>query len=520
MSAFMPHGYCIFWNPTLLTLHVASDFIIFLSYFSIPAAIFYYLRKKSLKLRAIPILFILFIISCGLTHLYTIWNWWHADYWQSGTLKLICALISMITAIALWILMPKLLKIPTADELKALNEDLEKSVRKRTLDLELANRRLEKVSQNKSDFLASVSHEIRNHLHVIGGSSEALGLSRVNPEQFNEMIQMIQRNSQTLNKILNDTLDLSKIERGTLHIEESNFSVSELIKELKFSLSTKAQEKNIDLTFDIDSNLPQFLISDEIRLLQVLSNLITNAIKYTKKGGQVLIKATSQISKKDNIANVEFTVSDSGVGIPREDHDKIFQSFSRSKVHSKIEGVGIGLSLSKDLAQLLGGDIELIESSSNGSTFKFEFKCQLGSQIGNTSIKEITSSTPDWKNKHILIVDDAKENRVIYKAFLSQTNIQIDEAASGEDALKLYEDHKYEVILLDIEMPGLSGPETLRKIKEQNPYQLVLALTALSSQEFKYSLIAQGFDGIASKPIAISSLISLLQETFEKVKKA
>lgn len=508
MSHFMPHGHCILWNPTLLTLHVLSDFIIFLSYFSIPMAIWFYVKKKGLKSYLIPGLFISFILSCGITHIFTIWNWWHADYWLAGTMKAICALISSVTAVCLWILMPKFLRIPTTKDLaevnfnlKSLNDELEEKVKERTSSLEELNKRLEEKNTQKTNFLASVSHEVRNYLNIINTSSELLTIRKLPEAKVVEMHNLITKSGKELARIIEDILDLSKIESGTYTVEKRSFSLRSLVEDMANLYKLRTKRKNLDFVFTYDESLPVFIMSDEGRVKQILINLLSNAVKYTEKGTIYFETTFSQ----DEII---FRIKDSGSGIPVEDQGRIFSHFMRSQIHQSVEGVGLGLSLSNQIASFLEGKIQLEYSNEKGTCFSFKIPFIKGQEITRSNYRR--TDLPEWSEKRILIADDAKENRMLYHIFLEPTHVQIDFAFNGKEAVELASSNFYDLIILDIEMPELNGIEAMQVIKTTNEVVPIMALTAYASKSSYESLIAHGFDECISKPVDLSELIQVM----------
>tara|TARA_Y100000768_G_scaffold387507_1_gene379069 strand:+ start:1216 stop:2742 length:1527 start_codon:yes stop_codon:yes gene_type:complete len=499
MDHFMPHGHCIMWDKSLLTLHVGSDFIIFLSYFSIPFAIFYYLKhKKNIPKSIVPYLFIAFILSCGVTHVFTIWNWWNADYWQSGVVKFICAAISSLTAVLLWVLMPKLLKVPTPAELEAVKQESEL---------------FQVESRNKSDILTSVTHEIRNHLNIMVGSSEILIRDTTNKENEKEIKTMMYNNALVLDRLLNDVLDLSKIETKQFGIVNEAFSLPHFIEELKSEYIKISKEKGINFKVD-DKEVKTIenIKTDRTRLKQIMTNLISNAFKYTYNG-EILITVKKEKFLSGSCELI-FCVSDDGTGIPKEDQENIFETFTRSNIHSEIEGVGIGLSLSKRIAKLLGGDLELVESSKSGSTFKLNVPV---TQVEKKAIKRNykNKELPDLSGKKVLIADDSKENNRLMSLFLKDTNLNLDIVADGASAMEKILNNQYDLAILDIEMPKMSGIEIMKEIKKKDIDLPVIVVSARVSQDTIQGLDELGFVDCLSKPYKQSELLNSIENVLK-----
>lgn len=373
ISHFMPHGHCVSYSPSLLGLHVSSDALIAISYFSIPLGIIYFVRKKRLDHRLIPLLFSAFILSCGVTHLFTIWNWWHSDYWLSGAFKMFCAGISFLTAILIWFLMPDALKVPLADELEQMNrdlkrsnEDLEKIVADRTKSLQAANKKLQEIGERKTSFFSGVAHEIKNHLSAILSSTELLEATEDTSKEGKALTKSIIENTDSLTTIVNDLLDLGQMESGSFKIQMEPMSLDEKLSNIETIFTQKAKEKSLSFSLEKKYEPGLEIVSDKVRVRQILVNLLTNAIKYTEKGS---IKLICETGEAGHGKIVRFHVQDSGPGVPDEDVERIFEIFKRSADHARIEGRGIGLSLSREIAGLLGGTLVLSETSPEGSTF-------------------------------------------------------------------------------------------------------------------------------------------------------
>lgn len=503
MNHFMPHGHCVMWDPVLLSLHVGSDFIIFLSYCSIPLAIYYYNKKRPLNAGIVPYLFIAFILSCAFTHIYTIWNWWNADYWQSGTLKLVCAIISATTATALWFLMPKFLSLPTPKEYSGAVTERDR--------LELENIKIGNENRSKSDVLASVTHEIRNHLNVMLGSSELIARGALGRSELFEANGMMYNNTRVLDRLINDILDLSKIETHTFNIINEPFSFPVFIEDLRSEYHRKGTVKDIDFIVDDTSvGFIDMITADRVRISQVLRNLISNAFKYSKSG-EIRVEI-QKIRHSEDSKSLKFLVKDQGEGIPLSDQEAIFETFTRSKVHDSIEGVGIGLSVSKKIAEIMGGKLSLVKSDENGSTFKFVVPIE---EVKKKKVNKETPSTletPSWDGRKILVADDSLENIRIVQMYLKGTNAIIDYANDGKEALEKLLNVDYDVAVLDIEMPYYNGIQIAKKINEENINIYLIALSARVNQETIAELNNSGFKGYVPKPYKHSELVDAINK--------
>ncbi|WP_193368141.1 sensor histidine kinase [Pelagibius marinus] len=394
-EGFQPHGMCLLWRPDVFWAHVVSDAVIALSYFSIPAALFYLaVRRSDLIYRWVLYLFAAFIVACGLTHLFGIWTLWVPDYGIQALLKLATALISVVTAIAIWPLMPKLLALPSARqlaeknaalaheiaerqaaevELQALNEDLEQRVAERTATLEEVNRELirsraeaEQASRAKSDFLAMMSHELRTPLNAILGFSEIIKSQPAGDgdvAKTRDYATHIHDSGQHLLDLITDILDLSKIESGTEKLNEEAASVAEIVTAAMTVTSTAAEGAQVKLALDMPANAPR-LYADPRKLKQILINLLSNAVKFTPAEGQVILKVRPEAPE-----GFLFQVADNGIGIAPEDIPRALAPFQqvddcRQRTH---EGTGLGLPLTKALAEMHGGSL-LVDSTPGAGT--------------------------------------------------------------------------------------------------------------------------------------------------------
>lgn len=360
-------------------------------------------------------------------------------------------------------------------------------------------------------YFESVIHEMRNHLNIINLSSETLLARRVVSDDDQEILKsMILKNGQVLSQLINDVLDLSKIKNKIFHHNPENVSLETLLSELEYEYRFKAQEKKIDFLSQREGELPLNIKTDPVRVLQILRNLLNNAFKYTRRGS-IELNVSQRISAQRN--ELVFDIKDTGSGIPKDDQDKIFKKFVRSKVHNKIEGVGIGLALSKELANILDGDIELIDSSENGSHFRVSLNIELASETDFNEYEE-SKICSDWSDKRILIADDIQENRQLYQIFLKETRAHIEFAQNGVEAVSLATSKDFDLALLDIEMPIMDGREAIKKIKQIKPTLPVIAVTGLSAGKETFKLKQIGFNDVVLKPIDVKSFNKKLEEHF------
>jgi signal transduction histidine kinase len=363
-SDFMPHGMCYLWRPDILSLHVVSDTLISLAYFSIPLTLLSFVRaRKDLQFNWMFVCFAIFIIACGATHVMDIWTIWHPSYWVSGTLKAITALASVPTAILLVKLMPVALKVPSPSTLQAANAKLEREI----MDRERIERELVNANQLKSEFLASMSHELRTPLNGIIGFTELMvdekagALNDVQKECCTHTLT----SGRHLLQLINDILDLSKIESGRMELNLEPFDLQTAVDEVMVVANQLASRKRIT----IEQNLSTFFHTvtlDRQKFKQVLFNLVSNAVKFTREGGSVSMKIDTA-----SAAVLRAEIRDSGIGIKPEDLGRLFVEFQRLDSGRDVsqEGTGLGLALTKRLVDLQRGRIKVESEWGKGSLF-------------------------------------------------------------------------------------------------------------------------------------------------------
>ncbi len=376
----------------------------------------------------------------------------------------------------------------------------------------------------KSAFLANMSHEIRTPINAIMGLDTMILRESKEPQTI-EYARDIESSSEALLTLINDILDLSKIESGKMNIipVEYNFAttISDVIKMIKF----KANSKNLEVKLIIQEDIPSVLFGDDIRIKQILINLLNNAVKYTERGTVTLRISCDDILEKK--AYIKFEVIDTGIGIKQQDLYKLFEEFSRidEKRNRKIEGTGLGMSITTTLLNLMKSKLEVESEYGKGSIFSFTLRQRVidNTPVGNIqeSISKMGSYGISYKESFIapdakiLVVDDNSTNRLVIKNLLKQTKIQIDEADSGQATLELIKDNAYDCILLDHMMPGMDGLETLAHIKSMpnhpNENTPVVALTANAISGAKEFYLDNGFDDFLSKPVSPEKLEKMVK---------
>lgn len=378
------------------------------------------------------------------------------------------------------------------------------------------------ASEAKGRFLANMSHEIRTPIHAVLGMDEMI-LRESREDNIKEYAMDIQNAGQTLLSLINDILDISKIESGKLEIIPVDYDFSSLIHDVMNMMQMKAKDKDLLFLINVDEKIPSRMVGDDVRIRQVLVNIINNAIKYTEHGSVTLdVKADIE----GDMAAVTFSVEDTGIGIKEEDMQKLFAEFERieEEKNRKIEGTGLGMSITIQLLQMMGSRLMVESEYGKGSRFSFTLMQKivnsepvgmLGKRIKNREeySYHVMFTAPDAK---ILIVDDNAVNRKVFVSLLKSTKMQVDEAASGEQCLEFVREKKYDIIFMDHMMPEIDGIQTLHKMREWDEYPCrdtpVIALTANAVSGAREMYLSEGFKGFLSKPVRPQKMEKLIME--------
>lgn len=370
----------------------------------------------------------------------------------------------------------------------------------------------EEAAAHKSRFLANISHEIRTPMNVICGMTVMLGREEMN-DRAREYTNNIDRASKVLLSLINDILDLSKIDSGKFEIYKEKYSLRKMVDDVSNLMAVKIDSEKIKFVVKMQNELPEYLQGDEDRIKQILINILNNAAKFTTEGEICFGVSSTPID--ENQIMLRFTVSDTGIGIKQEDLKHLFESFERfeESSHKNIEGTGLGLSICDGLVKRMNGTISVESEYGKGTTFSIQIPQIVSKTQNNDDAKEEKWSAPDTC---ILVVDDTKTNYLVAKNLLSLFQISSDYASGGMEALQKMEEKKYDLVLLDHMMPEMNGEETLREIKSRTGEQFeripVIALTANAAVGGREEFKSLGFSDYISKPIELKNLEEVLKK--------
>jgi signal transduction histidine kinase/CheY-like chemotaxis protein len=514
---FMPHGHCYFWRHDLLILHIVSDLLIVLAYYSIPLALLWFVRKKKqLPFNWLFVMFGTFIFLCGTTHLMNVFTLFNGIYRAEGLLKLATGLVSCVTAIMTVRLIPKALELKSPDEMIALNKVLQE----RTVKLEIANRAFceakqeaDQANQAKSEFISRMSHELRTPLNAILGFGQLIEMQNPTDVQRNR-INHITRAGHHLLHLINEVLDMSRIEAGRLQLSLEPVCLATVLHETLDLIRGLAADRSIEIsTAIIDLNC--YVLADNHRLRQVLLNLISNAVKYVPLEGKVTISYESLAYSR-----VRVSIIDTGPGIPADKLARLFTPFDRlGKERSAIEGAGLGLALCKRLMQAMGGIIGAESEPGRGSTFWIELPCAESPLERISGLDDANLEKPEQlslaSKRKILYVEDNPSNlTLVEEIFSEQPDVELLSAIDGRLGLDLARTLSPDLILLDLHLPDVPGRQVLSQLRadERTRAIPVVVISADATKSQIESMMDDGAYAYLTKPLDLTRFFRVIEE--------
>lgn len=532
-QGFLPHGMCYTWNPSLMGLHVVSDTLIGISYFSIPVTLVYFFAKRrDLPFNWMFLLFGLFIVACGLTHWMDVLTLWQPYYWLSGSIKAITAAASVPTAAALALLIPQALALPST---RALNEaknalELEVAERKRieaelrraqaTLEARVAERTaelaaavedartahqsLQEADERKDRFLAILSHELRNPLNPIRSAVAVLRHTNADAEQAVVARDVIDRQVRHMARLLDDLLDISRITQNRVSLDmvpmDVGSAVNAALEVTRPMIDAARQRVTVSLP-----EVPLVVNADPTRLAQVLSNLLNNASKYTDAKGEISIV----VEREGDEAAIR--VRDSGAGIEARHLTDIFELFSRveSQRNLTVGGLGIGLALVKSLVEMHGGRVSVkSEGIGRGSEFVVHLPAAIAETVAVPAAANESTLAPAMRSVRVLVVDDNPDSADTLAMLLQIIGHDVRKAGNALEALAIAPVFAPEIGIFDIGMPGIDGYELARRVRRESwgKGMQLIALTGWGAEEDKALAARAGFNRHLTKPVDLRAL--------------
>lgn len=397
------------------------------------------------------------------------------------------------------------------ERLQKVNSELEKRVEERTRELRKAKERAEEASRAKQTFLSTMSHEIRTPLNAIVGITNLLKSGELTGEQ-RENVDILGFSSHHLLLLINDILDLSKIESGKVHVEKSPFRPKDILEAIVRSFKTPAKEKGLEIKLEYRDEVADALLGDSMRFGQIFSNLLSNSVKFTEKGGINVRVFCDTLQNGKHLFTVE--IQDTGIGISEDKLDYIFRDFTQASADTtrRFGGTGLGLSISKRLVEMLDGTIEVNSVENEGSTFRFSIAFEKTSLSKKPTIKlNGKEFAEDLKGSKILVAEDNLLNQKVISKFLSLWNATVEIVENGEEAIEKVKTDQYDLVLMDLQMPIMDGYEAARNIRKLKPATVaeipIIALTASALTSEQDKVKKSGMDDFVAKPFEPEDLL-------------
>jgi signal transduction histidine kinase/DNA-binding NarL/FixJ family response regulator len=432
---------------------------------------------------------------------------WHKEV---AVVLMLVLMFSLITALATRSsYQRRLTEARAMEELERYRDNLETLVEERTADLQLARVSAEAANQTKSMFLANMSHEIRTPMNAVLGFAQLLERDPSLSSQARNKVTTIMKSGDHLLSIINDILEMSRIEAGRVDVKTQPLDLHRMLDDLTAMFRMRAEEKELSFAMESVTELPRYIVSDQGKLRQVLINLLSNAVKFTK-AGSIVLRALAVGSDR-----VAIEVQDSGIGITPEEQERLFRPFERTKSGEQAAGgTGLGLAISREYAHLLGGEITVASVAGEGSCFRFEFPAPVSSEapVVVKNAHRAISLAPGQGEIRVLVVDDLNDNRELLKETLQPLGFVVDEACDGQEAIVKEHALKPRIILMDMVMPGMDGCEATRILRSSNPNGplTIIGISASAFEEDKSQFLSAGGNAFITKPFREQELFDLL----------
>ena len=389
-------------------------------------------------------------------------------------------------------------------------------LKEKNTELQLAKEKAEKASKARAEFLSTVSHELRTPLNAINGITHLLIEENPKPSQMNYLTSL-RFSGNYLLTFINEILEINRIESNAIETENLNFNLKLLLVNIKNSLKELALINNNAFTLEIDENIPNFIIGDPTKLSQIFLNLINNALKFTKNGEVKVILTVNEINEE--FTSIHFKIVDTGIGIPKEKMESVFDSFSQGsiEINRKYGGTGLGLTIVKKLVHILGGKINLESEVGKGSLFSFDLSFKIGSDEQIIEEKLTVQNDTILQGKKVLLIEDNKINQMITKRMLENKGmICADVIDNGEDAIEAVKNNLYDLVLMDVHLPGINGTIATQTIRTFDKKIKIIALTAISLNENREMLLSYGMDDVITKPFDPADFYRIIANNLAK----
>lgn len=531
VNEYLPHGFCIAWNPQLLAMHVISDLLIAIAYFSIPLGILYVARRRpDAVFQPIYYLFAAFILACGVTHVMGILTLWIPLYYAQGIAKVITALVSVTTAIYLVPKLKHIMALPDLGKLTQINSTLAQEVESRRqseTSLRHSQELALQAQKTQAAFLANMSHEIRTPMNGVLGTLDLLLDTELKPEQH-QLASASKRSAGLLLSLLNDILDISKVESGLMVLREGELQLADLFTDVNAALSCEASNKGIALLCPSESLPASVYLGDAVRMRQVLLNLVGNSVKFTDQG-QVEVSCR-EVSRTGAQAVLEFRVKDSGIGIAPEHQQNLFRRFTQvdNSTTRRAQGSGLGLAIVKELVELMGGQVRLSSEPGQGTEVVFSLKLAvLSDEVKTTSAPLPVPAAPVHPEPvpsflgRVLVVEDSVMNQMVVCKVLERLGLESKVANNGQEAIDMLHSEAFDLVLMDGQMPVMDGYEATTLIRSGsvpgvNTRIPVVALTAHAMVGEDKKCFDAGMNDYLIKPLDRSKLIEVLAKYLKR----